>query len=245
MSKFFSNFSPPSYANSHDFGDFSGCLNFLQEDIQGKFCLVQFSANSPDIKFVPPDFKLFNYGWKDFKKRFSGAICIPSICDENFVPKLMEKIFNGTNFTLANDYDQKDYCQMKKTFEWTPAGIFGILILSIFITLMILGSFFGSKFNLEAFSVKKNFLALFQLPKDDSIGYLRGHKSLINIFIIYFHIQLTKYFMPYKNSKSVLELENGLISLKYTALTAPAGNSLFVIISTIITTRITIDLVRK
>lgn len=156
----------------------------------------------------------------------------------------MSEIFNGTNFMMANDYNLEDFCQIKKSFELTRVGFLGVLILAILIALMIFGSF-SENFFLKAFSIKRNLISLFKMPKDDSVGYLRGMKGIFYIVVVYTHIQIIKYYAFFGDSRNILNLRYGFIYLKYTAVTAPSGPSVFIMMSTILTTRTSIDLIRK
>jgi hypothetical protein len=64
---------------------------------------------------------------KFIDQRFGGAICIPSICTEiDFIPRLMKKLFDGTNFIYADDYDQNNFCQVKNSFSVNLSGGVGM-----------------------------------------------------------------------------------------------------------------------
>jgi hypothetical protein len=156
----------------------------------------------------------------------------------------MEEIFKGTNLSMANDYAQEDFCQVKKSFELTQAGIFGILIVIIFIALMIFGTFSSNSF-LDAFCVKKNFLGLFKESKSGSFKYLRGYKGSHYLFVIYMHARITKYYTPYGDSRRILEMMNGFNMMRYTGISSTGGTSIFVTSSAILATSITIDLIKK
>ena len=76
-----------------------------------------------------PRVNYFNQGWKNLDSRFGGAVCIPSICDSNtLVPQLMEVIFNGTKYAMSSDYNQDEFCQVKKHFLMTASGVFGMSV---------------------------------------------------------------------------------------------------------------------
>jgi hypothetical protein len=61
----------------------------------------------------------YNLDWFNLEKQFTGAVCIPSICNANeLVPKMMEKIFNGTTFVMTDSYNQENFCQVKRKLEF-------------------------------------------------------------------------------------------------------------------------------
>jgi hypothetical protein len=67
---------------------------------------------------VQPAKQVCNLDWNENHKRFSGAVCIPAICDANqFVPRLMTEIFKDSNYVMADDYVQENFCQIKRNFE--------------------------------------------------------------------------------------------------------------------------------
>jgi hypothetical protein len=130
----FSDFkSEKLYGNSYDFGDFDKCINFGldgHEGFQGKYCSVQYYSTTQDTIPVMPKASIYNQGWENLDSRFGGAVCIPSVCNPNdFVPKLMEVVFNGTNYVMSSDYNQDEFCQVKKNFLITASGVFGMSVI--------------------------------------------------------------------------------------------------------------------
>lgn len=67
-----------------------------------------------------------NYDLKHIDRRFGAAICIPSICKTEIIPQLMKQIFQDTNFILAEDYNQEDFCQVKTPISVNLSGGFGM-----------------------------------------------------------------------------------------------------------------------
>ena len=134
MASTFADFkSEKVYGNSYDFGDFDKCINFGSdgnEGIQGKYCSVQYYSASQDTISVMPRSSFFNQGWKHLDSRFGGAVCIPSTCNpKTLIPQLMEQILNGTNYVMSTDYNQDEFCQVKKHFLMTASGIFGMSVI--------------------------------------------------------------------------------------------------------------------
>lgn len=126
----FSNFKyEENYGNFHDFGNFDKCINYESSDgnFKGKYCSVQyFPASKNVIPVGPKEFFCTSY-FKNCDTRFHGAICIPSICDSNsIVTRIMEIVFNKTDFVLSTDYIQEDMCQLKHNFNVTLSGFFGM-----------------------------------------------------------------------------------------------------------------------
>ena len=130
----FSDFkSEKLYGNSYDFGDFDKCINFglgENEGFQGKYCSIQYYLTTQDTISVMPKASFFNQGWEHLDSRFGGAVCIPSVCNSNtFVPQLMEVVLNRTNYVMSSDYNQDEFCQLKKHFLMTASGVFGMSVI--------------------------------------------------------------------------------------------------------------------
>lgn len=54
---------------------------------------------------------MYNPGWRNLDKRLAGSVCIPASCSSDVIPMLMRQVFNETDFQLATDYSQNDFCQ--------------------------------------------------------------------------------------------------------------------------------------
>lgn len=49
---------------------------------------------------------------------FGGAVCIPNVCNDNIVKAIAKKLFNGTSFSIADDYNQDDFCQVQESIDF-------------------------------------------------------------------------------------------------------------------------------
>lgn len=191
------------YGNTYDFGNFDECLNTIHsitsdDVITGQHCLYQyFSLGKPQLVRIGPEKSVFNMEWNELNARLGGAICIPASCPPETVEHLVTKLFNGTEFEIAKDYNQKNYCKTLKSNERTPTSsviLFGIVALLIILTLF--GTIYDARTeNIEkmlhsrwlmAFSLKSNWS---NLHKDDlrqapgAMNYLRGIRAF-SLFII-------------------------------------------------------------
>ena len=110
-----SNFSKEHfYGNSHDFGDFYGCLDFKHDPIKTQHCLIQYEYRptaSYKMTEVLPSKMLYNTFWENLHKTFGGAVCVPDSCTVEDIRRLMSDIFDGSDYVQVTDYDQNMFCQ--------------------------------------------------------------------------------------------------------------------------------------
>ncbi|KAG5669797.1 hypothetical protein PVAND_000090 [Polypedilum vanderplanki] len=202
----FSDFqSQKNFANSHDFGDFTKCIELKDDEITGKYCLIQYYSTLKNITFVKPAKHAFNLDWENLDKSFSGAICIPSICNvKEFVPKLMEKIFANTSHIMATDYEQENLCQIKEKFEFNFDSIFGLFLVFTF-TSIILGNILNEINGKKSLGIIKNFKNLFDINQkfDEEFEYMAGYKAILTIVTIITHFLTYTPISPVRDSSKL------------------------------------------
>ncbi|XP_070497971.1 uncharacterized protein [Chironomus tepperi] len=231
------------YGNSYDFGDFDKCINFGldgNEGIQGKYCSVQYYSTSQDTISVMPKSSFFNQGWQDLDSRFGGAVCIPSTCNPNtLVPQLMEHILNGTKYVMSTDYDQDEFCQVKKHFLMTTSGVFGISFVLFFIILAIVStikSYRNQESIYSSFSLTRNLKNLiYDENNDDTIAYLRGIKTISHYVTAFIHMILASLYIPTRNSQNILAYHQGEYEMVISQ--GPAGTTFCQMITSFLLTR--------
>ncbi|XP_070492985.1 uncharacterized protein [Chironomus tepperi] len=231
------------YGNSYDFGDFDKCINFgldENEGIQGKYCSVQYYSTAQDTISVMPKSSFFNQGWQHLDSRFGGAVCIPSTCNANtFVPQLMELILNGTKYVMSSDYDQDEFCQVKKHFLMTTSGFFGISFVLFFIILAIVStikSYRNPESIYLSFSLTRNLKNLiYDENNDDTIAYLRGIKTISHYVTAFIHMILASLYIPTNNSQNILAYHQGEYEMVISQ--GPAGTTFCQMITSFLLTR--------
>ena len=107
------------YGNTFDLGDFNQCmkvyLKVFNTEIIGQHCLFQFYPTSNDIISRGQEFSQFNYGWKHLSERLGGAVCLPAACKPTTVKKFLQYLLDESDFKVAEDYNQADYCKSSQT----------------------------------------------------------------------------------------------------------------------------------
>lgn len=214
--------------NSYDFGNFDHCMKMHQviqgggahgTEVNGQYCMVQFYSKSNQTIPHTPKRSVFNYGWKSLDTRFGGAICIPSICvASETVADLMDTIFNGTDYVLATDYNQNDYCKSSSMENSTSLNIFGCLTAAI-LTLVTLCTVYDVRSRKHekrsrnqvflAFSLYKNASNLFSLKQKqslDTIECLYGIRGISIISIIFLHSYYHRAMFPVQQPEQLTNL---------------------------------------
>jgi Nose resistant-to-fluoxetine protein, N-terminal domain len=238
--------------NSFDFGNFDECLEirevFGEETaISGQHCMVQFYSTSNGTVSNLPILSYFNKQWKDLDKRFGGAICIPSTCSVEVIPVLMSKVFNSTDFRLAMDYNQRDFCKTAAdpNSQISPTLIALAVVTAVLIILVMIGtvvSWFSNdqtdkpKNGATIFSLNENLKTLTstnQPPND--IKCLHGMKILSTLSIIYFHTCYHRVTFPHKDLKEVRLYSEHFFSNVETIMSTSVD--LFFVVSGMLTTQ--------
>jgi len=95
------------YGNSHDFGDFFGCINIINT----QYCLFQyFQESNPPIP-VLPSATFYQRFWTELDISFLGAACLPASCDLKDVRKILEIFYDGKNLT----FNDQIFCKERKS----------------------------------------------------------------------------------------------------------------------------------
>lgn len=235
------------YGNTFDFGKFDQCLSVRQRinqvEIIGQHCLFQFYSKSNGTVSQGPIDSLFNQGWKHLNERFGGAICLPAACKP--VKTILHFLLNGSDFNIAEDYEQADYCktlQTSRTFsKWKVAAFF---ITGFFLICVVLSSVYdlSTKNDKTAkpnewflvFSLHKNLSSLMQINDEStyelkSLSFMRFY---VAIYILFAHVIDFTLWFP-----SVMHLDCENSSAKFLLDAAEPFLNLFFVISGFLVTR--------
>ncbi|KAL7050605.1 hypothetical protein ACKWTF_004143 [Chironomus riparius] len=249
MQSSFSNFDKKLiYGNSFDFGDFDSCLatKIDQSGVSGKYCMIKY--HSDDAISVPPTLSIHNLKWKNIDESFGGAICIPSVCNNDVIETITNQLFNGTSLSLTTDYEQEEFCQVQKTinFNYSDYIILSIILLYILFMLLITWKTRSvreiSSSYLSSFSILLNLKSLFE-TKSSSLQYLSLIRTILYIGLVSFHSYFLRSYYPLSNSEKMLKfMEN-----PYTKLVQvfPFGLLGFFVISSALTTKKILNLLDK
>ena len=201
------------YGNTFDFGDFEQCLQIREKinqvEIIGQHCLFQFYSKSNDTILVEPRKNFINQGWNHLDSRFGGAICLPAVCKPDTVKTILYFLLNGSDYNVADDYEQANYCKTSQTSEafsdLTLAAFFvtGFLLLCVICsTAYDLATRNDEKAKQNelflAFSLHKNLSNLLQ-TKDESrneVKCLSFIRSVAAVCILFVHINVMVLWFP-------------------------------------------------
>ena len=191
--------------NTFDFGNFDQCIQVRQTinqvEIFGQHCLFQFYSRSNGTISNGPIDSLFNQGWKHLNERFCGAICLPAACKPETVKTILYFLLEGSDFNIAEDYEQADYCKTSQTSEtFSRLKIAAFLITGFLLICVISSTVYdlstrkarNSKLNewFLAFSLNKNLSSLLQINDEStselkSLGFIRFY---VATYILFAHV---------------------------------------------------------
>lgn len=216
-----SNFRPRiQYGNTFDFGNFDACLrnDGKSKSIKGKYCLVQFYSKSNRTVTQPPNRSIFNNAWKHLDSRFGGAVCLPSTCSDDVVSVIVRRFLNVTDYELATDYNQRDFCKTSNlAFFPSKSFVLLVFITIVLFLLMVMGTFYDvstheqdekkPKKILISFSLIKNITSLFNVNecRDNEIGCLNGIRALSAISIVLLHVYHHHLMFPLQHPELISE----------------------------------------
>lgn len=200
---------------NYDFGDYDRCLKVHHESehygtINGQHCMYQFIKKSNQTSLNVGKISFNMYSWKLLSERFGDAICLPLTCSPNVVTKLLEIALNGSEFEIANDYDQNLFCKSSKLPENSlmKLVIFGCLLfgLLICVTSSSIYDFVTRNYEekkrsqfLMSFSVIKNASNLFNVNKSqstDTIEFLDCIRFISSAGIVFIHTHFYRALFP-------------------------------------------------
>lgn len=130
------------YGNTFDFGNFDQCIEIRQEThhqvVQGQHCLFQFYSTSNETIQRDPKISLFNFGWRHLNERFGGAVCLPATCEPKCVGKILQLLFDGSDYEVAVDYNQADYCKVsQKTNYFSRSIVVAVCVISFLLICVV------------------------------------------------------------------------------------------------------------
>ena len=194
------------FGNTFDLGNFDQCVKIHQklddqQVIKGQHCLYQFYSKYNDTIRKSSELSPLNIGWKHLDERFGAAICLPQNCAAKAVRNFLKILFEISDFVIADDYEQTDYCktihETKNLSKSTTVTLFfSILLVMCVISSTVydfLTSNYGGKIRIEwfmTFSLLKNLPNLFNLNRDpnEEVRSLYCIRSFSSISILLFHI---------------------------------------------------------
>jgi hypothetical protein len=196
------------YGNTYDFGKFQQCLQIRHQSddlgvIEGKHCLFQYYSKSNDT--VPRFFDkcLMNRGWKDFNKRFGGAICVPAECSAVTVKRFLQFLLLKTDYKVADDYEQQNFCKTSKTSQATSKSYLTAVCLISFLLLCVASSTIYDLITSKAagkkrvellltFSVIANVSKLFDVSSESKNEVRCFHciRTVFSLFIVFAHLTI-------------------------------------------------------
>jgi hypothetical protein len=199
------------FGNTFDFGDFERCLKVSQEaDIISQHCLYQFNSKSNDTLSKRPERSTwFNSGWKHLDRRFGGAVCLLAACLPEIVKEVLSYQLLETEFQIADDYNQADYCKtLKPSTKVSVYSVLAIFTTSFFAFLAVLSTvydFLTKKAQRKewflVFSVLKNGSNFLDM-KTESISEVKCFhclRTILATLMILVHIFTFTVFFPTKN----------------------------------------------
>jgi hypothetical protein len=196
------------YGNTYDFGNFDQCLqvrkNVNQNEIIGQHCLFQFYSKSNGTISRHQSNNPLNPRWNHMDERFGGAICLPASCKPETVKKILFFLLERSDYKVAEDYEQADYCKTKKTSETLSKSMIATFNVTGFLLVCVISSTIydlstknvrNAKQNewFLAFSLNKNLSDLLQTKNEStnevkSLNFIRsfvafcvflGHTTII------------------------------------------------------------------
>lgn len=215
------------FGNTFDFGNFDQCVKIYQKSsdqqvIKGQHCLYQFYSKLNDTISKSSELSPLNTGWKHLDKRFGGAICLPQACAPKTVTKFLKILFETSDFGIADDYEQADYCKISQTNRVLSKSSTVTLFFSILLVICVISSsvydFLNSKHDRKSrtelfltFSLLKNLPNLLNLSRDpnEEVRSLYCIRAFSSIGILLFHIYVFSLVFPSnldKNSEFSLHL---------------------------------------
>jgi Nose resistant-to-fluoxetine protein, N-terminal domain/Acyltransferase family len=247
-----------TYGNSYDFGNFDQCMNIRHksnshEQVNGQYCMFQFYSKSNQTISQGPKESDFNYEWKKLNERFGAAICLPSTCSPDVVRKLVQRLLSESNYEVALDYDQNNFCKSSKLGTEFSASfiLFGCvtIILLVCATSSTIYDFLiknlrGEKRNkwFLTFSIYTNGSNLFNKEQPlDTIKSLSGIRVLSALTIVYFHSYSHRLMFPVESPQQVTAFKNSEYGIIVTVLTI-AVDFFFVLSGLLVTRSILKDL---
>ena len=207
------------YGNTFDLGSFDQCLQTYQKtdqvEIIGQHCLFQFYSKSNET--IPKDFHIssFNYGWKGLDRRFGGAICLPAACAPGTVNKVLHLLLHGSDYAIADDYDQADYCKTSPKSSITISLIVISCIVSFLLLCVILSTVYDLRTVKTDPDKKNQWLLVFSLYTNASILFDCSTKSasevknfhffrtVVSIIIVLAHVYGTVVWFPMSNHYNI------------------------------------------
>lgn len=184
--------------------------------ITGQYCLFQFKSNSNQTVSTIPKRSIFNKAWKNLDQRFGAAICVPSSCSPEIVRKLIQVMLKGSEYDLALDYNQHEFCKKSQTEKFFSKKIIFFMIATI--SLMLLATLstiydLVTKYNVKkrnellmAFSIVKNVSSLFnsnETQSNDTIKCLSFFRFVSAVSIVHFHTFHHRAFFPAQDPQQV------------------------------------------
>jgi hypothetical protein len=200
--------------NTFDFGDFNQCLKVhLNTDrsnkIKAQHCMYQFHSKSQPPIPREPEHSLFNSGWKQLNTRFGGAACLPASCSPEEVQEVLSFALSQTNFELASDYNQADYCKSESSETATNFSNWAIIMIAVLLviavsstTLDFLSIRSHSQTNewIMAFSLIRNVSILLSLSESkDEVKSIRAVRVILILGSISVHSCSYSTFFPMNN----------------------------------------------
>jgi hypothetical protein len=130
------------FGNTFDFGDYNGCLKVhLKTDqskkVKAQHCMYQFQSKSQPPIPREPEHSLLNSGWKHLNTRFGGAACLPASCTPEEVRKVLSFALSQTNFELASDYNQADYCKSESSETASNYSNWAIIMIAVLLLIAV------------------------------------------------------------------------------------------------------------
>ena len=201
------------YGNTFDFGDLDQCFqvheNINEVEVIGQHCLFQFYSKSNDTIFKDPNKSEFNKGWKHLDERFGAAICLPVACTPEAVKPILHFLLDGSDFKVADDYYQADYCKTSQTSERCSKSTIAVFFVTSLLLMCVISSTVYDLMTRQVESAKRNELFLaFSLNENlsnllqtniesanevKSLSFIRFFAA---ICILFYHINLMTLWFP-------------------------------------------------
>lgn len=211
--------------------------------------MFQFYSKSNRTVSQHPERSLFNDNWKKISERFGSAICVPSKCSSKVVRKILQHLMNGTEYKVADDFDQNDFCKTVKLVKGFSKSFiifaFTTITLLTCVTLSTVYDLSKRNYNkdkrinwLLTFSAYTNASNLFNINKtstSDTIQCLNGIRFLSAISIVLLHANYHRAMFPVQNSTQVSSLEQSFYGRTITGLNVSVDT--FFVISGLLVTR--------
>ena len=213
------------YGNTFDFGNYDQCLQVHTETNQlaviTQYCLFQFYSNFNETVPRMSSMSSFNSGWKQLDQRFGFAICLPAVCEPKTVKKILIFLLEGSDYSVADDYEQAEYCKTLQTstnFSKLSIATFCIIIVIIFCVTSSTCYDLKTKKKkckrnefLLAFSFRKNVSSLIELniEPNNEITSFNCIRVLSSICLLHVHLVFSSFWFPLNN---FVDVDSGLYS---------------------------------